>query len=39
MEKHLQDHGSGQLMTGPQLMAYLIQVEMWLEKYAPDIII
>lgn len=23
----------GQLMTGPQLMAYLIQVEFWLEKY------
>ena len=23
----------GQLMTGPQLMAYLIQVNMWLEKY------
>ena len=27
----------GQLMTGPQLMAYLIQVEMWLEKYEPEI--
>lgn len=23
----------GQLMTGPQLMAYLIQVNMWLERY------
>ena len=23
----------GQLMTGPQLMAYLCQVNMWLEKY------
>ena len=23
----------GQLMTGPQLMAYLIQIEFWLEKY------
>lgn len=23
----------GQLMTGPQLMAYLIQINMWLEKY------
>ena len=27
----------GQLMTGPQLMAYLIQVNMWLEKYNPTI--
>ncbi len=27
----------GQLMTGPQLMAYLIQVNMWLEKYKPEI--
>ena len=27
----------GQLMTGPQLMAYLIQVNMWLEKYNPYI--
>ena len=27
----------GQLMTGPQLMAYLIQVNMWLEKYNPRI--
>lgn len=27
----------GQLMTGPQLMAYLIQVNMWLEKYQPKI--
>ena len=25
----------GQLMTGPQLMAYLIQVNMWLETYKP----
>ena len=23
----------GQLMTGPQLMAYLCQVNMWLKKY------
>ena len=23
----------GQLMTGPQLIAYLVQVNMWLEKY------
>ncbi|MBR2290568.1 MAG: asparagine synthase C-terminal domain-containing protein [Clostridia bacterium] len=29
----------GQLMTGPQLMAYLIQVELWLEIYNPEIII
>lgn len=28
----------GQLMTGPQLMAYLIQVNMWLEMYNPKII-
>ena len=28
----------GQLMTGPQLMAYLVQVNMWLEKYQPKII-
>ena len=27
----------GQLMTGPQLMAYLCQVNMWLERYKPDI--
>ena len=27
----------GQLMTGPQLMAYLIQVNMWLVKYKPQI--
>ena len=27
----------GQLMTGPQLMAYLVQVNMWLEKYKPEI--
>lgn len=27
----------GQLMTGPQLMAYLCQVNMWLEKYNPQI--
>ena len=29
----------GQLMTGPQLMAYICQVNMWLEKYKPEIII
>lgn len=27
----------GQLMTGPQLMAYLIQVEFWLKEYNPQI--
>lgn len=27
----------GQLMTGPQLMAYLCQVNMWLERYHPII--
>lgn len=27
----------GQLMTGPQLMAYLCQVNMWLETYKPII--
>lgn len=27
----------GQLMTGPQLMAYLVQVNMWLERYEPKI--
>ncbi len=27
----------GQLMTGPQLMAYLCQVNMWLERYQPQI--
>ena len=27
----------GQLMTGPQLMAYLCQVNMWLERYHPKI--
>ena len=29
----------GQLMTGPQLMAYLCQVNMWLETYKPEIIL
>lgn len=29
----------GQLMTGPQLMAYLIQVNMWLETYRPEILL
>jgi asparagine synthase (glutamine-hydrolysing) len=27
----------GQLMTGPQLMAYLIQLNMWLEEYRVQI--
>ncbi len=27
----------GQLMTGPQFMAYLIQLELWLETYNPKI--
>ena len=27
----------GQLMTGPQLIAYLCQVDMWLEEYRPKI--
>ena len=27
----------GQLMTGPQVMAYLIQMNMWFEKYNPKI--
>jgi len=27
----------GQLMTGPQLIAYLVQVNMWLERYQPEI--
>lgn len=27
----------GQLMTGPQLIAYLVQVNMWLERYQPKI--
>lgn len=29
----------GQLMTGPQLMAYLCQVDMWLERYNVKIVI
>lgn len=29
----------GQLMTGPQLMAYIIEVNIWLEKYQPEIIV
>jgi len=29
----------GQLMTGPQLMAYLIQLNTWLYNYKPEIII
>lgn len=28
----------GQLMTGPQLMAYLIQVNSWILKYNPEIV-
>ena len=27
----------GQLMTGPQVMAYLIQINMWLVKYNPQL--
>ena len=27
----------GQLMLGPQLIAYLIQVNQWLERYEPKI--
>ncbi|MBR6505178.1 MAG: asparagine synthase C-terminal domain-containing protein [Clostridia bacterium] len=27
----------GQLMTGPQLMAYICQINMWLEEYSPII--
>ena len=27
----------GQLMTGPQIIAYLYQVNMWLERYQPEI--
>ena len=27
----------GQLMTGPQLIAYLLQLNMWLDKYKPTI--
>ena len=44
IEEILESNGSaftrpwfGQLMTGPQLMAYLIQVNTWLEKYNPII--
>jgi len=29
----------GQLMTGPQLMAYLIQVNMWLDEYNVEILV
>ena len=29
----------GQLMCTPQMFAYLIQLEMWLRKYEPDIIL
>ena len=28
----------GQLMAGPQLLAYLIQLHMWVEKYKIDIV-
>ncbi|MCR5792530.1 MAG: asparagine synthetase B, partial [Lachnospiraceae bacterium] len=28
----------GQLMAGPQLFAYLIQVNIWLEKYGVEIV-
>ena len=44
VEKILETNGQsfarpwfGQLMTGPQVMAYLCQVNMWLEKYHPKI--
>ena len=29
----------GQLMTGPQLMAYFIQLELWLQKYDLEVVI
>jgi len=29
----------GQLMTGPQLIAYFLQIEMWLEIYNPEIVV
>ena len=29
----------GQLMTGPQLIAYLCQVNMWLERYNPEFVL
>ena len=29
----------GQLMTGPQMIAYLIQVDMWLREYNVNILI
>ena len=35
--KFFQKPWFGQLMTGPQLMAYLCQVNMWLKKYEPEI--
>ena len=28
----------GQLMTGPQLLAYLIQINIWLEEYNINIL-
>ena len=29
----------GQLMTGPQMIAYLIQVDTWLREYNVDILL
>ena len=28
----------GQLMTGPQLLAHLLQMDMWFEKYGVNIV-
>ena len=35
--KNLEKPWFGQLMTYPQLLAYIIQVNMWLDKYKPEI--
>lgn len=35
--ENLTENLFGQLMTYPQTLAYLIQIEMWLNKYNPKI--
>ena len=32
-------HGTGQLMTKPQLIAYLYQFDLWLDEYEIEIVL
>ncbi|MBR5089329.1 MAG: asparagine synthetase B, partial [Ruminiclostridium sp.] len=36
--KSFSENWYGQLMTTPQMFAYLIQLEMWLRTYDPEIL-